>query len=94
MGLVYSPTIITVGFYFEKFRGFASGTSVASAAVGILSGSLIAQSLIDTYSVGGAFLLIGAMSLHISLLSMVFRPTAYEKKSKKSSGMDIEQGNG
>jgi hypothetical protein len=76
--MAYSPSCITIGFYFDKFRGLASGISSAVAAVGILSGSLTAQTLIDTYGVSGAFLLIGAVSFHYSLFSMFYRPTPYE----------------
>lgn len=51
---------------------------MALAAVGILSGSLMAQAFINEYSVSGAFLLIGAVSLHYCLFGMFLRPTDYE----------------
>nr|KAG5708264.1 hypothetical protein BaRGS_021198 [Batillaria attramentaria] len=74
----YSPTNITVGFYFDKLRGLASGLSLAATAVGVLSGSVLTQILMDEYSVSGAFLLIGAVSLHFSLCGMFYRPSVYE----------------
>ncbi|KAK7499316.1 hypothetical protein BaRGS_00009576 [Batillaria attramentaria] len=78
LGLTYAATVITVGYYFDKYRGLASGISSGAAAVGILSGSLIAQTLMDEYSVSGAFLMIAALSLHFALFGMFFRPTVYE----------------
>ena len=90
LGLCYSPTLITIGFYFDKYRGLASGISVGFTAVGILSGSLITQSLIDEYSVSGAFLLIGALSLHFCFFGMFFRPTQFEtKKMTLSVSIDM-----
>ncbi|KAK7480991.1 hypothetical protein BaRGS_00027806 [Batillaria attramentaria] len=78
MGLTYSPTLMTIGFYFSRLRGLASGISVSTCAVGILSGSLITQLLIDTYGLTGAFLLIGGISLHNVVFAMFFRPTPHE----------------
>ena len=79
LGLGYAPSMVTVGYYFDKFRGLASGISLTGMAVGILAGNLIMQFLMDEYSVSGAFLLAGAMSLHYCLFGMFYRPTVYER---------------
>ncbi|KAK7480966.1 hypothetical protein BaRGS_00027781 [Batillaria attramentaria] len=71
---------LVISFNFSRLLGLASGISVSASAVGILSGSLITQSLIDTYGLSGAFLLIGALSLHHAVFAMVYRPTPYEGK--------------
>ena len=76
MGLSYTPTIMTVGYYFDKFRGIASGISVSATAVGILSGPLIVQKFIDVYGMSGAFLLIGGMAFHYCVFGMLFIPPA------------------
>ena len=81
LALTYAPSIITVGFYFEKFRGLASGISSAAAGVGILLGSVIMQFLIDEYSVEGAFLLAGAIAFHHCLFAMFYRPTVHERRN-------------
>ncbi|XP_076453450.1 uncharacterized protein LOC143288708 [Babylonia areolata] len=78
LGLTYSPSIISIGFYFDKLRGLATGISAAFAAIGILSGSLIAQSLIDNYSVGGAFMVLSAIGLHGCFFGAFFRPSEFE----------------
>ncbi|KAK7090038.1 hypothetical protein V1264_009893 [Littorina saxatilis] len=83
LGLCLSPTIVTVGFYFDKYRSLAAGMSMSSTAVGILGGSLIAQTLIDEYSVSGAFLLIAAISLHYCFCGMFYRPTPFERRESK-----------
>ena len=67
---------MTVGYYFDKFRGIASGISVSATAVGILSGSLIVQKFIDVYGMSGAFLLIGGMAFHYCVFGMLFIPPA------------------
>ncbi|XP_070173993.1 monocarboxylate transporter 9-like [Littorina saxatilis] len=93
LGLCYSPTLITIGFYFDKFRGLASGVSVCFAAIGILSGSLVAQFLIEEYTVSGAFLLIGAVSFHYTFFAMFFRPTSYELNEMKVKDTDCDTDN-
>nr|KAG5708263.1 hypothetical protein BaRGS_021197 [Batillaria attramentaria] len=85
LSFTYSPTNITMGFYFHKYLGLASGIAGGCGAVGILSGSLIVQTLIEEFSISGAFLLTGALSLHHSLFAMFYRPTRYEGKVKRVS---------
>ncbi|KAK7482398.1 hypothetical protein BaRGS_00026320 [Batillaria attramentaria] len=79
-GLTYTPSIMTIAFHFNRLRALASGISLAGVAVGILSGSLIAQSLIDTYGMNGAFLLIGGIALNYCVFGMFYFPTPYEGK--------------
>ena len=50
----------------------------------------MSNSLIDEYSVSGAFLLIGALSLHFCFFGMFFRPTQFEtKKMTLSVSIDM-----
>ncbi|XP_076435795.1 uncharacterized protein LOC143275513 isoform X2 [Babylonia areolata] len=81
LGLTYSATNVTVGFYFDRLRGVASGISNSFQAVGILSGSVIFQNLIEEFGVSGTFLLLGAASLHFCFFGIFFRPTMYEGKT-------------
>ncbi|KAK7090914.1 uncharacterized protein [Littorina saxatilis] len=78
LALTYTPAVLTIGFYFDKLRGLASGLSASAAALGILSGSLIMQILIDQFSVSGAFLIMGALTLHHCFFGMFYRPTVFE----------------
>ncbi|XP_076437151.1 monocarboxylate transporter 12-like [Babylonia areolata] len=78
LALTYSPSLVIITFYFDKFRGLASGISVAGCAVGILSGSILTQALIDLYTLQGAFLLIAALGLQSCVFGMLYRPTHHE----------------
>ncbi|KAL8580887.1 hypothetical protein ACOMHN_039587 [Nucella lapillus] len=91
LGLIYSATNITIGFYFERLRGVASGISNSFQGVGILSGSVIFQALIDTYRVSGTFLLLGAVSLHFCFFGMFFRPSIYEGNSLEIEAEDPQE---
>ncbi|KAL8596012.1 hypothetical protein ACOMHN_018324 [Nucella lapillus] len=92
LGLTYAPSVITIGFYFDRLRGVASGLSVGFAAIGILSGSLITQTLIDQYSVSGAFIIIAAVSLHFCFFGGFFRPSEQEMGNKVSVDGDLDRG--
>ncbi|KAK7092735.1 monocarboxylate transporter 12-like [Littorina saxatilis] len=80
LGLCYSPTLMIVTFYFDRFRALASGVSVSGMAIGILTGSLTTQRMIDVYGLQGAFLLIAAFAFHCSVFGMLYRPTHHEGK--------------
>ena len=50
LGLVYSSTNLTIGFYFHRLRGLASGLSNSFQGLGILAGPLIFQVGVTSWS--------------------------------------------
>lgn len=78
--LCYSAALVIAGFYFNKQRSLASGVAVSGAGVGMLLMPPYTQYLIDTYSLEGAFLLLGATGAQVCVFGLLIRPHHLERK--------------
>lgn len=80
--LAYAPAVVIVGEYFNKRRGLAVG--IATSGVGF--GSFLFPTLIETiftfYGFFGAFLILGAIIMNISVCGGLFRPLWLNVKMK------------
>jgi MFS family permease len=85
LGLVYVPSIVSVGFYFEKNHSFAMGIAVCGSGLGAFVFSPINRILIDFFDVDGSFLIISALLLNLIPCGLVIRPVPIEpaEKAKK-----------
>ena len=73
-GLLYSPSIVVVGQYFEKKRGLANGLSLAGGGIGSIAVPPVMVYTLNTYGLDGTLLLMGGMALNICVSGMLFRP--------------------
>lgn len=86
MALSFSSIIVTVGTYFDKKRGFASGLLMASGSLGGLMMAPVLRVLLNLYSVEGALLIMAAVASHIIACGLLLRPpTFYTVKRNKSA---------
>lgn len=86
MALSFSSIVVTVGTYFDKKRGFASGLLMASGSLGGLMVAPIMRVLLNQYSVKGALFIMAAIASHIIACGLLLRPPAfYTTKGKKSA---------
>ena len=76
-GLLYSPSIVVVGQYFEKKRGFANGLSLAGSGIGSIAVPPLMVYTLNTYGLEGTLLIMGGMALNICESGMLFRPPAF-----------------
>ena len=102
LGLVYVPSIVSVGFYFEKNHSFAMGIAVCGSGLGAFVFSPVNRILIDYFDVNGSFLIISALLLNLIPCGLVIRPVPIEpaekakkkkralKQIKKSRDTDLE----
>lgn len=79
------PSIVSVGFYFEKNHSFAMGIAVCGSGLGAFVFSPINRILIDYFDVDGSFLIISAILLNLIPCGLVIRPVPIEpaEKAKK-----------
>lgn len=47
--MIFMPAVLTVGFYFEKWRALATGLALCGSGVGVFLMSPIMQSLVENY---------------------------------------------
>lgn len=67
LGMIYMPAVLTVGFYFEKWRALATGIALCGSGVGIFAMGPITSTLIKTFG-WRMTLIIQAGLLHILII--------------------------
>ena len=77
--LAYSPSIVTVGQYFEKRRTLANGLSVAGSGVGNFAIPPLIRLCVDEYGLSRALLVLSAIMLHVCLAGALLRPPPTER---------------
>ncbi|XP_055328719.1 monocarboxylate transporter 12-like [Paramacrobiotus metropolitanus] len=81
--LVYGPSIIMVGRYFDKRRALANGLSAAGSGVGSFLLPPTLHFLCDQYTIKGCILILGAFSFHLCLAGLFYRPVPMKRLQKQ-----------
>ncbi|XP_066156644.1 monocarboxylate transporter 12-like isoform X1 [Euwallacea fornicatus] len=73
-GFIYVPSVITVGFYFEKWRPLATGIAVCGSGIGTFLFAPLSKSLIKQLGWRNALLVQGGIVLSCVIYGCLFRP--------------------
>ncbi|RZB40364.1 monocarboxylate transporter 10 [Asbolus verrucosus] len=73
-GFIYVPSVITVGFYFEKWRALATGIAVCGSGIGTFLFAPISSSLIHSLGWRTALLCQGAIVITCVIFGILYRP--------------------
>lgn len=73
-GMIYMPSIIIMGFYFEKWRAVATSIVVTGSAVGTIAFPPLFNILLKEYTWRQKFRMISALSLCLTLCGATYRP--------------------
>jgi len=73
-GLIYLPAIVSVGYYFEDKRAFATGLAVCGSGLGAFIFNPLSKYLIDEFGWRGAILIEAGLILNCVLCGAMFRP--------------------
>ncbi|CAL1543529.1 unnamed protein product, partial [Lymnaea stagnalis] len=85
-GLVYAPSVIIAGMYFDKHRGLAAGLGSSGVGVGTFCIVPLTQWLFDNYGFEGTFLILGGVALNGLVVAMLYRPLSLHYKfTRKNS---------
>ncbi|KAG1680874.1 Monocarboxylate transporter 12 [Nymphon striatum] len=82
LGFIYLPAIVSVGYYFERRRAFATGIAVCGSGVGTFIMAPICQKLLEVYSWQGALLIIAGISLNGMVFGALMRPLESQTTEK------------
>lgn len=82
-GLIYLPAIVSVGYYFEEKRAFATGLAVCGSGLGAFIFNPFSKYLIDEFGWRGAILIEAGLILNCVLCGALFRPLLPKKKSSE-----------
>lgn len=73
-GFIYLPAVVTVGYYFEKKRAFATGLAVCGSGVGTFLMAPFVQYLLGRYDWRGTLLVLSGVILNCICFGALFRP--------------------
>ncbi|XP_045449646.1 monocarboxylate transporter 4 [Melitaea cinxia] len=81
-GMIYLPSVVAVGYYFETRRSLATGIAVCGSGVGTFSFAPLAAVLLNEFgSWQNANLLLAGLILNCAVFGALMRPLVYPKTS-------------
>ncbi|ESN92202.1 hypothetical protein HELRODRAFT_194347 [Helobdella robusta] len=82
-GLMYLPSIVMVGYYFDKKRALATGIAVCGSGIGTFLFAPIGSFLVETYGWRGCNIIMSAVILNGVAFGACYRPLVGEKRKKE-----------
>lgn len=83
LGMIYLPAIVSVTYYFEKRRSFATGLAVCGSGIGTFIFAPLAKALLDEYGWRGATLIEAGLLLNCCICGSLFRPLEFTKRQQR-----------
>ncbi|KAJ8310286.1 hypothetical protein KUTeg_012151, partial [Tegillarca granosa] len=81
--LCLTPSVVILSFYFDKYRGIATGFATAGAGAGVLVCGPLINYFFDHYGVNGTFLILGGLSAHFFVIAALMKPSKAEIRNKR-----------
>ncbi len=91
LGLIYLPAIVSVTYYFEKRRAFATGLAVCGSGLGTFIFAPLTKILVETYTWKGAVLIEAGLLLNCIVCGSLFRPMEIQTVKKSEDLVAVEQ---
>ena len=82
--MIYLPSIVSVGFYFEKKRPLATGIAVCGSGIGAFVFSPVLEILSEMYDWKNLLLIMAGIILNGAVFGMLMRPLIHRGKSRNS----------
>ncbi|XP_076457911.1 uncharacterized protein LOC143291736 [Babylonia areolata] len=74
LGMIYLPSIVSVGYYFEKKRALATGIAVCGSGIGTFIFAPLSEYLLQELDWKNALMLISGITLNGAVCGMLMRP--------------------
>nr|CAH0099431.1 unnamed protein product [Daphnia galeata] len=88
-GLVYTPAVVGVGFYFEKRRALATGIVLCGSGAGAFVFAPLIYWLIETYAIRGTFLILSGIYLNCTVFGSLLIPVKPVRR-KRMDEVDLK----
>lgn len=95
--MIYLPSIVSVGYYFEKKRPMATGIAVCGSGIGTFIFSPLLEYLSEVYDWKNLLFIMAGVILNGAVFGMLMRPLnagAGQKASNGSSDSDLSSDSG
>ena len=74
MGLMWSPVVVIIYEYFDKYKSLASGMTLAGQSVGMIVVGPVCRLLIDHYGWRGAMIILAGITLQGCITAAIMAP--------------------
>ena len=82
-GMMYLPSIVSVGLYFDKKRSLATGIAVCGSGIGTFIFSPVLEFLSEIYNWRGVLMIVAGIILNGAVCGMLIRPLKPELMKTK-----------
>ena len=82
--MIYLPSIVSVGFYFEKKRPLATGIAVCGSGIGTFVFPPVLEVLSEMYDWKNLLLIMAGIILNGAVCGMLMRPLIHREESRNS----------
>jgi len=82
-GMIYLPSIVSVGYYFEKKRAVATGIAVCGSGIGTFIFAPLTKALLDGYNWKNALFILAGIVFNGCVCGALMRPLEPVRKPKK-----------
>ncbi|XP_064606129.1 monocarboxylate transporter 12-like, partial [Liolophura sinensis] len=87
-GMVFLQSIVMANLYFKKYRGLASGLTLAGGGIGLLVIPLIERLLISHYTWQPSLYIVAGICLNTCVAGALMRPVKLPKADNTSANLD------
>ncbi|XP_048254030.1 monocarboxylate transporter 9-like [Haliotis rufescens] len=91
-GMIYLPAIVTVGFWFDKKRAFATGIAVCGSGVGTSIFAPFVNYLVEEYRWQGGLTILAGVVLNCVVCGALFRPLDKTPQRVPRRMVEIQRG--
>ncbi|KAI8788964.1 hypothetical protein BgiMline_000816 [Biomphalaria glabrata] len=89
-GFILNTMFVTVGQFFNRYRGLACGLLATGSGVGMLAGGNALNFIHEAYGLSGTYLLWGGVTSHVLIFALLLRPSPEEQLRKAEKRMKKE----
>lgn len=90
LGLIYLPSVIIVGYYFESKRSLATGIAVCGSGVGTFAFAPVASILVEKYGWKTTNLVLAGVTLFCIIYGALMKPLEYETPQEKNEQLQTD----
>ncbi|XP_057375695.1 monocarboxylate transporter 13-like [Daphnia carinata] len=88
-GLVFTPIVVGVGFYFDKRRALATGIALCGSGAGTFVFAPVIYLLLETYTISGALLILSGIYLNCAVLGSLLVPLKPQRRRRLQEAVKL-----
>lgn len=88
---LFGNGLVMIGNYFKRIRTVANGIALSGASVGTFAIPPLMEFLLQTYGLGGTYLILGGMYLIVAVCGALYRPVKFYNRDRNGKKVDEKQ---